>query len=105
MYNDMSDYSPCRLNAMRITNSAIVIIEMMNGKYDNLKSGSVLDITGMTEAQRKSTVSLLEKSGKNDIIIMEHDAEGKGINEAVINRKDNKTQYGDWKQTKAKGEK
>lgn len=52
-------------NAVGITESAILVMEALNGKFDNLQDGMNLDVSGMSGQQFLDTFNALLNSGKS----------------------------------------
>jgi RHS repeat-associated protein len=90
LHDDMDNLNPAQGDAFKITQSAILIIEAANGKFNNLKNGTTFDISGATEDQTNQIIAVLKKSGKTDLVLMQKDISGKVTLEHVISRKEAK---------------
>ena len=55
-----------------ITKSAVIVIEVLNGNYRNLQTGSKLDISGMPYEEFSILKSAIEKSGVRNISLVEY---------------------------------
>lgn len=51
--------------AMSISESAVLVTEMLNGKFDNIKDGTSLNISGMNKDQFQQVINSALKSKKN----------------------------------------
>ena len=49
--------------AEKLTKSALIVLDVINGKKDNLKSGDTLDLRGMSSGQMKQFLDGLLKLG------------------------------------------
>jgi hypothetical protein len=52
-------------DATSLTESAVMVVEMLNGNYSNVQEGTTLEITGMNQDQFKQLVNAALKSKKN----------------------------------------
>jgi hypothetical protein len=48
-------------DAMKITESALMVVEVLNGNFSNVKHGTSFDLSGMNEEQKKKFISALSK--------------------------------------------
>lgn len=58
--------------AASITDSAIIVAEVLNGDYSNLSAGSTLDISGMGSKELKTLINAVLKSEVENITLMNY---------------------------------
>lgn len=51
-------------NGMNITESAVLVVQMLNGDYSNIKDGTSIEISGMNQKQLAQLVDAALKSEK-----------------------------------------
>ena len=48
-------------DAVRITESAILVVEILNGNFSHVKDGTVFDLSGMNAQQKQLLLDALKK--------------------------------------------